>query len=63
MKLPGHIYLIINRVNRKGYVGQTVRSIHKRFVQHKIDARNGSDLALHCALRNANGTFAKEPIQ
>ena len=31
----GHIYKIENKINGKVYIGQTVKSIQKRFTQHK----------------------------
>jgi group I intron endonuclease len=48
---PGFIYLIRNRVNGKGYVGQTVKSVRKRFAEHLRSAENGSEYAIHCAIR------------
>lgn len=48
---PGFIYLIRNRVNGKGYVGQTVKSVKKRFAEHLRSAAKGSDSAIHCAIR------------
>jgi hypothetical protein len=36
----GFIYLIRNRVNGKGYVGQTVKSVRKRFFEHLRSAEN-----------------------
>lgn len=47
----GKIYLIRNLVNGKGYVGQTTRSLVFRFNQHKYQANNGSEGALHRAMR------------
>lgn len=48
---PGFIYLIRNRVNGKGYVGQTIKSVKKRFAEHLRSAINGSEYAVHCAIR------------
>ena len=48
---PGFVYLIRNRVNGKGYVGQTVKSVKKRFAEHLRSAANGSEYAIHCAIR------------
>ena len=48
---PGFVYLIRNRVNGKGYVGQTVKSVKKRFAEHLWSAANGSEYAIHCAIR------------
>lgn len=46
-----HIYLIRNLINGKGYVGQTITSVERRFSLHKTGAAKGSRLALHCAMR------------
>lgn len=47
----GYIYLIRNNINGKGYIGQTVRHIKKRFENHLYDSKNGSGVALHKAIR------------
>ena len=47
----GYIYYIQNQVNKKGYVGQTVRTINQRWVKHKQDAGRGKDGALGAAIR------------
>lgn len=47
----GFIYLIRNRINGKGYIGQTVKSVRKRFMEHLRAAANGSDFAIHSAIR------------
>lgn len=47
----GRLYLIRNLVNGKGYIGQTISSISKRFSQHLTDAKRGSNFALHIAMR------------
>ena len=31
----GYIYLVTNKINNKKYVGQTVNSVHTRWIQHK----------------------------
>lgn len=36
----GYIYLIKNNVNQKCYIGQTVRDIKTRWIQHKSDAKH-----------------------
>lgn len=47
----GHIYLIRNLVNGKGYVGQTVTLVPRRFDRHRYSANRGSGDALHRAMR------------
>lgn len=47
----GFIYLIRNRVNGKSYVGQTVKTIKKRFLEHLWSAKKGSGYAIHAAIR------------
>lgn len=59
----GFIYLIRNRVNGKGYVGQTVKSVRKRFLEHLRAAANGSDFAIHSAIRkHGEQSFIVEEI-
>ena len=31
----GHIYKITNKINGKVYIGQTIKTVEKRFIQHK----------------------------
>lgn len=45
------VYLARNRVNGKGYVGKTKRSLDQRVKEHHAAAEKGSDLAFHRALR------------
>jgi group I intron endonuclease len=45
------IYVIINTINNKLYIGQTKHSLNKRFSGHKTKSNNGSKSALHCAMR------------
>lgn len=45
------IYLAINKLNSKIYVGQTVRQFEERKAQHLRDAKKGSDCPFHKALR------------
>jgi group I intron endonuclease len=49
--MTGYIYLIRNSVNGKGYIGQTVTGVSRRFGEHKATSRIGSTLALHRAMR------------
>ena len=47
----GYIYKIVNDVNNKVYIGQTIRTISERWSQHKSAARTHVDtLALHMAM-------------
>lgn len=47
------IYLVRNKVNGKGYVGQTIKTFEKRWTQHLSDARNEryANIILHKAIR------------
>lgn len=45
------IYKITNRINDKGYVGKTERTIEKRWKSHCSSARNGSKFRFHSAIR------------
>lgn len=50
--LPGYIYKITNNKNNFVYIGQTVKQDPKeRWQQHIGDAKNGSNLAIHKAIR------------
>jgi group I intron endonuclease len=49
--MNGHIYLIRNLVNGKGYIGQTIQTISARWNMHKFDAKSGQGHALHSAIR------------
>ena len=45
------VYLLRNMSNGKMYVGQTSQRFEKRWVAHLSDARRGSNLRLHRAIR------------
>lgn len=47
----GIIYCITNAVNEKKYVGQTIHTLKWRWRWHLQSARDGSQGALHCAIR------------
>lgn len=50
-KYVGYIYCITNNVNNKKYIGQTHKTIHRRFSLHISDAKRGEGFALHAAIR------------
>lgn len=45
------IYLIFNSLNGKGYLGQTIKSARHRLINHLSQAKRGSPLPLHRAMR------------
>jgi group I intron endonuclease len=45
------IYLIENMINGKLYIGQTRRSIARRWANHKYDAKRGFEFPLYRAIR------------
>lgn len=47
----GSIYLILNSIDRKGYVGFTSQPIKRRFAEHIQCAKGGRDTALYRAMR------------
>lgn len=49
--VKGYIYIIINKINHKKYVGQTTLTIEERFKAHVSQANNGEMSPLHCAMR------------
>lgn len=49
--IHGRIYLIINKINLKKYVGQTRMPVSRRWQAHKQVARTGKRYALSCAIR------------
>lgn len=48
---PGIIYLAVNRVNQKAYVGLTAKSLRERFVVHIQKARLGYRSLFYSAIR------------
>jgi group I intron endonuclease len=55
----GHIYIIRNRINGKGYVGQTVSSLKERLWKHQVSSRYDNNSALHGAIRKYGiGSFS-----
>jgi group I intron endonuclease len=51
------IYKITNKINGKIYIGQTTKSIERRFIQHKTSARNKS---ISTPLTNAIKKYGEE---
>lgn len=47
----GIIYLARNTANGKGYVGQTVKGLKARMREHQKDAKRGSKVPFHRAIR------------
>jgi group I intron endonuclease len=45
------IYLIFCFSTNKYYIGQTIKSTHKRWLKHLCDAKNGCDFHFHKAIR------------
>lgn len=45
------VYLVRNRINGKGYVGQTIQPINQRWRGHISETTCGSDYAFHRAIR------------
>jgi group I intron endonuclease len=48
---PNFVYLLICLVNDKWYVGKTSKTVHRRWSDHKSDARTGRDYLLGKAIR------------
>ena len=47
----GSIYVIKNKINEKVYVGQTIQSVHERFMQHKRPSKGKLDYKIYKAFR------------
>lgn len=58
----GLIYLITNKANGKQYIGQTTRTIEKRWAEHLYDAKRGIAYPICHAIRKygADGFFVEE---
>jgi len=61
-QILGYIYVATNVVNGKKYVGQTCVSLERRWAQHLSAARNGSNYALHGALRKYGASNFKVEV-
>ena len=60
----GCIYLLMNVVTGKCYVGQTTGLLESRFKRHVKDAVNGSDVYLHRSIRKYGAdNFVKRTLQ
>lgn len=55
----GSIYLALNTITRKYYIGQTQRSTRERKRVHISEAMRGSSTYFHRALRKYGVTFFK----
>lgn len=57
------VYMATNKINNKVYIGQTIRTMVRRKACHLSDARKGSNLCLHRAIRKYGaGNFTWEVI-
>jgi len=45
----GVIYLVLNKINGKSYVGQTAQGLAERWRLHKKEAQRGSQFGIHRA--------------
>ena len=45
------VYRITNQSNRKVYVGATTKPLRERLYGHTADTKRGSEMKLHCAIR------------
>lgn len=60
----GYIYCITNMVNGKKYIGQTRKTIQRRFSLHISDAKRGIGYAIHAAIRKyGEENFCVEEIE
>lgn len=49
--MRGYVYLLLNKVNGKRYVGQTSKTVEERFQEHCGQSASGSSYKIHRALR------------
>jgi hypothetical protein len=59
--MKGHIYLIRNLINGKGYVGQTTKTVTARFSEHRYEAGRGTEYVLYRAIRKYGPTSGGLP--
>jgi group I intron endonuclease len=62
------IYSITNNINKKTYVGKTIKSLEKRFASHINTSNSGSQAYLHRAIRkygkdNFTASIIEDDIQ
>lgn len=46
-----HVYKIVNLINNKAYIGQTISKVNKRWTEHLYESKKGSTAILHNAIR------------
>jgi len=56
------VYLVTNTKNGKKYVGQTVRSLERRWIQHKSLSRNGQTYFSKAIKKHGPDSFAIAPL-
>lgn len=58
------VYCIRNKVNGKCYIGKTIRTLRRRWFEHRWQAESGHKTALHRAIRKYGvASFAAYPLQ
>ncbi len=45
------VYCVLNRITGRFYIGKTTKLLRSRWIEHLCDARKGSKLPLHRAIR------------
>lgn len=58
----GSIYKITNLINQKSYIGQTIKPIHKRWIEHKCNAKTSSTAISRAILKYGIGSFKIEEM-